>query len=208
MWIGTRASRCKRTIGGLAKCWSIARKGWKRQPRWWVRKTFLLFHTQDITSSEALVYFKCESVDEFLQAKKRLQSYVAEAYPDASVSFSPSGNLFDMIFSSGEPDLRLKLQDAGGHRPTVSQAMAFTDSLRQHFPEVMIPPVVTEENLQLVADVEQMTIYGISYAQLCDRLRQISGTNEALRINQGAGKRACGDRFVEGGQGVDIVVFH
>ena len=71
--------------------------------------------------------------------------------------------LFDMIFSSGEPELRLKLQDAGGHRPTVSQAMAFTDSLRQHFPEVMIPPVVTEENLQLVADVEQMTIYGISY---------------------------------------------
>lgn len=92
-----------------------------------------------------------------------------------------------MIFSSGEPELRLKLQDAGGHRPTVSQAMAFTDSLRRHFPDVMVPPVVTEENLQLVADVEQMTIYGISYAQLCDRLRQISGTNEALRINQGAG---------------------
>ena len=51
----------------------------------------------------------------------------------------------------------------------------------------MIPSVVTEENLQLVADVEQMTIYGITYSQLCDKLRQLSGNNEVLRINHGAG---------------------
>ncbi len=148
---------------------------------------FLLFHTQDLTPSEALVYFKCKSVSEFEEVQRQLKSVLKDRYPDASVSFSPSGNLFDLIFSSGEPELCLNLQDQTGHRPTVEQAKAFTDTLRNHFPTLFIPPVVTEENLQLVANVEQMTMYGISYSQLCDRLRQLSGTNEVLSINHGAG---------------------
>lgn len=148
---------------------------------------FLLFHTRDITSSEALVYFKCGSTADFEQAKHRLQQYIESHNPEASVEFSPSGNLFDLIFSSGEPDLRLMLQDRSGHRPQLAQAMQLTDSLRRAFPDVAIPPVVTEANLTLVADVEQMTMYGISFAELTSRLRQIAGSNEALRINQGAG---------------------
>lgn len=148
---------------------------------------FLLFHTRDITSSEALVYFKCQSTADFEDAKHLMQQYIEKMHPEASVEFSPSGNLFDLIFSSGEPDLRIMLQDANGQRPQLAQAMQLTDSLRKFFPEVVTPPVVTEANLQLTADMEQMTMYGITFAQLCSRLRQIAGTNEALRINQGAG---------------------
>lgn len=148
---------------------------------------FLLFHTRDITSSEALVYFKCRSAADFANAKRQLQQYIKTRHPEASVEFAPSGNLFDLIFSSGEPDLCLMVQDRSGHRPQLPQAMQLTDSLRKTFPDVAVPPVVTEANLQLVADMEQMTMYGITFAQLCNRLRQIAGTNEALRINQGAG---------------------
>ena len=46
---------------------------------------------------------------------------------------------------------------------------------------------MTENNLQLVADVEMMAMYGISFKQLSDKLRQMLGTNDVLRINQGAG---------------------
>ena len=148
---------------------------------------FLLFHTRDITSSEALVYFKCLSTSDFEDAKHLMQQYIEKTHPEASVEFSPSGNLFDLIFSSGEPDLRIMLQDNNGQRPQLTQAIQLTDSLRKAFPEVAIPPVVTEANLQLTADMEQMTMYGITFSQLCSRLRQIAGTNEALRINQGAG---------------------
>ncbi len=147
---------------------------------------FLLFHTRDITSSEALVYFKCHNEDDFNDAKRCLQEYVGKKYPEASIEFAPSGNLFDMIFSSGEPDLRLMLQDRAGHRPQLAQAMQLTDSLRRHFPDVIIPSVVTEANIMLTADVDKMTMYGISFSQLCQRLRQIAGTDEVLRINHGA----------------------
>lgn len=147
---------------------------------------FLLFHTKDITSSEALVYLKCHSSDELEKVEKQLKKYLENKFVEASVSFSPAGNLFDMIFSNAEPDLCLKLQNQEGHRPEVLQSQAFVDTLRKRFPEVSVPSVVTEENLQLVADVEQMSIYGISYQQLCEKLRQISGVEEVLKINQGA----------------------
>ena len=148
---------------------------------------FLLFHTQDLTSSEALVYFKCKTISEFEKVQQQMKQFLAERYPDASVSFSPSGNLFNLIFSSGEPELCLNLQDHKGHRPTVEQATAFVDTLRANFPQLPIPPVVTEENLQLVANVEQMMMYGISFSQLSGRLSQLSGSNEVLSINHGAG---------------------
>ena len=148
---------------------------------------FLLFHTRDITSSEALVYVSCASTEKLEALEDTMKRELSAKYPEATVSFAPSGNLFDLIFSSGEPELRLKLQDNAGHRLSVAQAIAFTDTLRRHFPTLLIPPVVTEENLQLVADVEQMTMYGITYTQLCNKLRQLSGNNEVLRINHGAG---------------------
>lgn len=148
---------------------------------------FLLFHTRDITSSEALVYFNCRNTDDYAKARRLLAKTIKQLYPKASMELMPSGNLFDLIFSSGEPDLCLKLQDERGHRLPVYQAKLFTDTLRKNFPDIFVPPVVTEENLQLIADVEQMTVYGISYSSLCDRLRQISGTNEVLSISQGAG---------------------
>lgn len=148
---------------------------------------FLLSHTRDITSSEALVYFKCPSVAAFHAVCDSIASDLHRRYPDASLTFSPSGNLFDLIFSSDEPDLEILVQSREGHRPKVSQAEAFTDTLRSHFPRMAIPSVVTEEHLELVADIEQMTVYKISYDQLRSRLTDMLGHNKVLQINQGAG---------------------
>lgn len=147
---------------------------------------FMLFHTREISSSEALAYLKGKNEEQYEKCQKRLQACISQKYPEATVSFAPSGNLFDLIFSSGQPELCIKLQDHLGHRPSVGQAEAYVDSLRRHFPSLDIPSVVVEDNLVLEADVEQMSLYGISYDQLYDRLRQMTGSNEVLRIHQGA----------------------
>lgn len=146
---------------------------------------FMLFHTREISSSEALAYLKGKNEELYEECQKRLQACISQRYPEATVSFAPSGNLFDLIFSSGQPELCIKLQDHLGHRPSVNQAEAYVDSLRKHFPSLDIPSVVVEDNLVLEADVEQMSLYGISYDQLYDRLRQMTGSNEVLRIHQG-----------------------
>ena len=146
---------------------------------------FLLFHTPAISSSEALVYFKCASVDDFKASKKCMIEYMRNIYPEASVEFQSSGNLFDLIFSTGEPDLRLMLQNCNSGRPKLWQTQQFVDSLHVNFPRIIVPQVMTEKCLQLNANVEQMAMYGVDFTQLCDRLRQLAGTNEIMRISNG-----------------------
>lgn len=147
---------------------------------------YLLSHTRDITSSEALVYLKCESVKRYRKLQDSLKNSVLSIYPEATVSFAPSGNLFNMIFSTDEPDLQINLQTIDGKRPAVGQVEDVVDELRKNFPHVDIPSVVTENNLQLVADVEQMASYDITYDQLENYLEQLLGKNSVLQISHGS----------------------
>ena len=81
--------------------------------------------------------------------------------------------------------LVIRLQDADGGRPAVSQARAFTDSLRRRFPEVYVPQVAVDGNMRCQADIWQMALYGISYQSLLTRLRELTGSNRVLEINDG-----------------------
>lgn len=44
---------------------------------------------------------------------------------------------------------------------------------------------MTEENLQMVADVEKMSFYHVSYGALSRRLKELVGRNDVLSINRG-----------------------
>ena len=89
---------------------------------------------------------------------------MAERYPHGTVEFGVSGNIFDLIFSNDDADLEIRLQRQGGGRPDVHEARAFLDTLSRRFPEVAVQPVVSERNIQYVADTEQMAVYHVSYA--------------------------------------------
>lgn len=147
---------------------------------------FLLSHTKDITASEAVVYMKATSENSLKGIKERLTTSQKERYPSASVEFGEPGNVYDLIFSTTEADLEIHLQDQDGRRPRIETARAFTDTLRAHFPDIAIMPVVTEVNIQYMADMEQMALYKVSYAQLHSRLKELVSRNRIFDINDGA----------------------
>ena len=147
---------------------------------------FLLAHTKDITTSEAVVYMKAKTVSELIDIKQKLTNYLAAHYPAASVEFGEPGNVYDLIFSTEEADLEIHLQDQDGRRPKIAATRAFTDTLRAHFPAITIMPVVTETNIQYVADMEQMAVYKVSYDQLHSRLKELVNRARIFDINDGA----------------------
>lgn len=146
---------------------------------------FILSHTQAITATEALGYVKCGSPAALAEAERRIMAYADSAYSKATVAFVPTGNPFDLMLDTKQSPLVVRLQDADGGRPTVGQARAFTDSLRRRFPGVYVPKVEVDNNLVCKADIWQMAIYGISYAQLLGRLRELTGTNRVMEISDG-----------------------
>lgn len=147
---------------------------------------FVLSHTEDLTTSEAVVYLQTENGEALRNAQEAISRYVAERYPNATVEFGMSGNIFDMIFSNDETDLEIRLQRQGGGRPDVWEARDFLDTLSYYFPQVAMPPVVAERNIQYVADTEQMAVYHVSYAALLARLKTLVNRNEVYAINEGA----------------------
>ena len=146
---------------------------------------FVLSHTKNITSSEAVCYVKCSSADELEKATDKLKQYVATHYPKAMVESGLAANIFDMIFSTDEPDLQIRLHKREGGRPAVEMTQMMTDSLRARFPQLGIQPVSTEMYMKYVTDAEQMAYYKISYQQLYSRIRELLGTNSIFDISSG-----------------------
>ena len=146
---------------------------------------FILSHTKNITSSEAVCYMKCKSADKLGEATRKMQKYIGIYYPNAKMETGLAANIFDMIFSTEEPDLQVRLHRRDGERPAVELTQMVTDSLRTHFPQLGIQPVSTEVYMKLTSDAEQMAYYKVSYQQLYSRLKELLGTNSIYNINSG-----------------------
>ena len=146
---------------------------------------FILSHTKNITSSEAVCYMKCKSADKLGEVTRKMQKYIGIYYPNAKMETGLAANIFDMIFSTEEPDLQVRLHRRDGGRPAVELTQMVTDSLRTHFPQLGIQPVSTEVYMKLTSDAEQMAYYKVSYQQLYSRLKELLGTNSIYNINSG-----------------------
>lgn len=146
---------------------------------------FILSHTKNITSSEAVCYIKCKSAEELDDATEKMQEYIEKHYPNAKIETGLAANIFDMIFSTEEPDLQVRLHKRDGGRPDVELTRMVTDSLRARFPQLGIQPVSTEVYMKYTSDAEQMAYYKVSYQQLYSRLKELLGTNSIYDINSG-----------------------
>lgn len=147
---------------------------------------FMLAHTKDITSSEAVVYLKAADSEHLDKIKRQCTAYLQQHYPQASAEYGEPGNLYNLIFSTDEADLEIHLQNREGRRPTTDASRAFRDTLLRHFPNLEISPVMTETNIRYVADMEQMAIYKVSYDALYRRLRELVSRGTVFSINEGA----------------------
>ena len=146
---------------------------------------FILSHTKNITSCEAVCYVKGKTAEDLDEAIKTIRKYMGSHYPHAKMETELAANVFDMIFSTEEPDLQIRLHKRDGGRPPVELTRLVTDSLRSHFPGLGIQPVATEMYLKYTADAEQMAYYKVTYEQLYARLKELLGNNSIYDINSG-----------------------
>lgn len=146
---------------------------------------FILSHTKNITSSEAICYIKSASSEECEKAQRAMRDYVEKHYPKAKTETELATNIFDMIFSTDEPALQIRLQNRNGGRPEVGRTREITDSLRRRFPDLDIQHLATETYLQYTTDAQQMAYYKVTYQRLYQRFRELLGSNAIYDINSG-----------------------
>lgn len=149
-------------------------------------QTFLLSHTKDITATEAVVYMKFSDEKERLKAEQHLTKTLAEQYPRAQVKYETVGSLLDVIFRSDESRLTIQLQNNSGGRPSVKQARCFIDSLHQAFPLLTVQPVVADKTIEYKGRLERMAVYGVTYDNLLQELREKVGQRRVFSISDGS----------------------
>ncbi len=146
---------------------------------------FLLGHTDETSISEATIYIKATGVKEAARIEEMSAEWVRTNYPQAVYSVKTSGNIFDMIFSSGEARLAAHLRPTGGRTPEPLEVNDILSRISAALPGIEVSPAEWEEYVEYVSREEAMVLYDVSPAEIEATLRNALNDNHIMTIVQG-----------------------
>lgn len=146
---------------------------------------FVLSHTPETGISEATIYLKFYESDQLAPSKREIEDYIHKNYPSARVSFSSSGNIFDMIFADKEAKLTARLRSTTGRAADPERLQSLILRIREALPELEIESVALQEDILYVAKPELMALYGVSYSSLLSTLKNALNENVLFTISSG-----------------------
>ncbi|MBE6221235.1 MAG: efflux RND transporter permease subunit [Rikenellaceae bacterium] len=146
---------------------------------------FVLSHTPETGISEATIYLKLYESDQLAPSKREIEDYIHKNYPSARVSFSSSGNIFDMIFADKEAMLTARLRSTTGRAADPERLQSLILRIREALPELEIESVALQEDILYVAKPELMALYGVSYSSLLSTLKNALNENVLFTISSG-----------------------
>ena len=147
---------------------------------------FVLGHSDDQSMSEASLYVSCGSASELAAVQERLSALLAERWPQAIAAWGSAGNVFEMVFAEREPQLLARLRPSGGEGLTVAGVREALAQVRAALPGVQVDGVPVKQDVLYVSDPERMALYGVSFSDLTDVLRNALNGNRLFEIVQGS----------------------
>jgi multidrug efflux pump subunit AcrB len=133
---------------------------------------FLLNNNADTKSSEVTLYAQTDALDKVASVQKSIQEKLTSTYPDAIYSFDEVDNIFNVVFSDSQASLTAKLRNLEGWDASyISTLKDIQRSVQKALPNQSIASISVEENQQLVANKEKMTLYEVSSQELISTLK-------------------------------------
>jgi multidrug efflux pump subunit AcrB len=135
------------------------------------QQQFLLNREKEQTSSESEFYVRTKTAKEIPVLKEKVTEYISEKYPDALITFTPVGTIFEKIFSTGEADLVVEYYTVNKAREISSGIIR---ELEQNIEEITGEPPVGNSflhQLNLRIDREKLLLYKISSDLIVRTLR-------------------------------------
>lgn len=144
---------------------------------------FLLNREQELSSSEAELYFKTESSDEIFPLQEDIHKMVRQKYPLAVVSFSPPQTFFERLFVTGEPDIVAELY--ARNKEKVMEAEAIRDMEQRFSQATGVSPtgIAFENQLNISINRERMLLYRVSYSELYRLLKTAFKENSVATLH-------------------------
>ena len=147
---------------------------------------FVLGHSSDQSMSEASLYVSCGSARELVAVQERLSALVRERWPESISAWGSSGNIFELVFAEREPQLLARLRPATDEGLTVAGVREALGAVRTALPGVQVDEIPLKQDVLYVSDPERMALYGVSFSDLTNVLRNALNGNRLFEIVQGA----------------------
>lgn len=147
------------------------------------RQQYLLNREREKTVTESEIYLKLPTTEDIPGIKETISKYMTERYPLSIVSYSPVGTIFEKIFATGEPDLRIE------YYPAKSQASVTTENIEKIKSDLKNrtgqTPVTTsfEKQLNISVNNEKLLLYNIPYNTLYQALKSGFKENEITTLH-------------------------
>jgi multidrug efflux pump subunit AcrB len=135
------------------------------------QQQFLLNRDKEQTSSESEFYVRTQTARDIPALKEKVSEYISSAYPGALVSFSPTGTIFEKIFSTGEADLVVEYYTTNKAREMDAPSIRL---LEKNIGEITGEPPVGNSfrrQLNLSINREKLLLYNVPYDLIYRTLR-------------------------------------
>jgi multidrug efflux pump subunit AcrB len=146
---------------------------------------FLLPHTPELSQSGALLYLKAKNPSDLLEIEKRVSEAIRNREQEATFRFTPSDNIFNLIFDEQEYNLTAKIRSRDGKAPDPDKLNNFLSKISSSLPDIYIGPVRWQEQILYQIDPELMTLYKLNYSGIYNILKSTTRENRLLSINNG-----------------------
>ncbi len=142
------------------------------------QQQYLLNREREQTSSECEIYLRVPGKNDIPMMQETVSSYFKEHYPNAIVSFSPVGTIFEKIFTTGMPDLTVEYYTRNRmETPEVQDIRNLEKNLLQKTGE--LPTSVSfQKQLNLQINREKLLLYNVSYDEIYRALKTGFKENE------------------------------
>lgn len=150
------------------------------------QQQFLLNRDRDLSSTEAEIYIKTKTADEINQLKESIQKYFRQEYPEALITFSPVGNIFEKIFTTGEADLVVEYYSTDKTRDLDAETILSIEKKLAHITGESPVGTSFRNQINLRIDREKLLLYNVDYDLIYRALKTAFKENQfaTLRSQQ------------------------
>ena len=141
-------------------------------------RQYLLDKENDLSPSEAQLYFRTEKAAQIDKLKKHISDWMRTKYPRAVVTFSPPDNVFEKIFDTSEADVVAQLYPANREEVPDAETIRALERQLQTAIGIQAEGIPFEQQYTITIDKEKLLLYGVNYGEVYRVLRT------AFRENQ------------------------
>jgi multidrug efflux pump subunit AcrB len=146
------------------------------------QQQFLLNREQELSVSEAELYFKTARTSEIEPLQKTITQWLQKNYSGAAFSFAPPETFFEKLFVTGEADIVAELYTRNkAESPTPAFISEIESGLTKNTNHTPVK-IAFENQLNLSIDRERLLLYNVDYDEVYRLLKTAFKDNEVATL--------------------------